>query len=113
VPAEHLTHAVDTQDNVPDSVLEFYRALLAFRRTHPALVKGDIQLLEATGNVLAFIREYGGERLLCVFNMGETAAEFAVPSGLSPANAECPGVIAAFIDGEVDLEPFGAYIGVL
>ena len=113
VPAEHLTHAVDTQHNVDGSVLEFYRALLAFRHTHPALIKGDIQLLEATGNVLAFIREHEGERLLCVFNMGETGAEFAVPSGLAPSNAECPGVIASFIDDGIDLEPFGAYIGVL
>ena len=113
VPAEHLLHAVDTQHDVDGSVLEFYRALLAFRHTHSALIKGDIQLLEATGNVLAFIREHEGERLLCVFNMGETGAEFAVPADLSPSNAECPGVIASFIDGDIDLEPFGAYIGVL
>ena len=114
VPAEHLLHAVDTQDNVEGSVLEFYRALLAFRKLHPALVKGSIALLEAADpDVLAFIREHEGERLLCVFNMSEAAAEFAVPDGLSPVNARCPGVTAAVIDGEIDLEPFGAYIGVL
>jgi alpha-glucosidase len=113
VPAEHLLHAVDTQDNVDGSVLEFYRALIAFRKTHPALAKGSIELLEATGDVLAFIRSDGVERLLCVFNMGANAAEFVVPAGLAPAAAGCPGVIAAVIDGEIDLEPFGAYIGVL
>jgi alpha-glucosidase len=114
VPAEHLLHAVDTQDNVDGSVLQFYRALLAFRKTHPALIKGRIELLEAADpDVLAFIREHEGERLLCVFNMSEAAAEFAVPEGLAPSNAECPGVTAAVIEGEIDLEPFGAYIGVL
>ncbi|SEP86456.1 alpha-glucosidase [Devosia sp. YR412] len=113
VPAEHLLHAVDTQHNVDGSVLEFYRALLAFRRAHPALIKGDISLLEASGNVLAFIREHDGERLLCVFNMGEVAAEFVVPAGLAPSDAGCPGVTAAVIDGEIDLEPFGAYIAVV
>lgn len=113
VPAEHLTHAVDTQHDVEGSVLEFYRALLRFRREHSALIKGDITLLEATGNVLAFIRDDGSERLLCVFNMGETGAEFALPPGLSPNAAGCPGVIAAAIEGEIDLEPFGAYIGML
>jgi alpha-glucosidase len=113
VPAEHLLHAVDTQDKVDGSVLEFYRALLRFRRAHPALSKGTMELLDATGNVLAFIRQHGDERLLCVFNMGDTAAEFAVPSGLVPHDAGCPGVTAAVIDGEIDLEPFGAYLGVL
>ncbi len=113
VPAEHLLHAVDTQDGVDGSVLEFYRALLAFRKQHPALAKGSIELLEASGDVLAFIRAEGAERLLCVFNMGAKAAEFIVPAGLSPVAAGCPGVIAAVIDGEIDLEPFGAYIGAL
>ena len=113
VPAEHLLHAVDTQDNVDGSVLEFYRALIAFRKAHPALAKGTIELLEASGDVLAFIRADGAERLLCVFNMGANSAEFTVPAGLAPAAAGCPGVIAAVIDGEIDLEPFGAYIGVL
>jgi alpha-glucosidase len=114
VPAEHLLHAVDTQDKVEGSVLEFYRALLAFRKEHPALIKGSIELLDAADpDVLAFIREHDGERLLCVFNMSDAAAEFAVPAGLSPVSAECPGVTAAVIEGEVDLEPFGAYIGIL
>jgi alpha-glucosidase len=113
VPAEHLLHAVDTQDKVDGSVLEFYRALLAFRRAHPALAKGTIELLDATGNILTFIRSHGDERLLCVFNMGDSAAEFAVPSGMAPHDAGCPGVTAAVIDGEIDLEPFGAYIGLL
>jgi alpha-glucosidase len=111
VPADHLTHAVDTQDNVEGSVLEFYRALIAFRKTHPALAKGGITLLQSTGNILAFTRQLGDERLLCVFNMGETAAEFAIPPDIAPHGIDCPGVTAAPIEGELDLEPFGSYIG--
>jgi alpha-glucosidase len=113
VPAEHLIHAVDTQDNVPGSVLEFYRAMLAFRRAHPALAKGAIHLLDAPANILAFIREDGAERLLCVFNMSGAATEYALPSDLVPHDAGCPGVTAAPIDGELDLEPFGSYVGLL
>ena len=111
VPAEHLLHAVDTQDGIDGSVLEFYRAMLAFRQAHPALAKGSITLLDAPTNVLAFIREYQGERLLCVFNMADEAVDFAIPAGLVPHDAGCPGVIAAPINGELDLEPFGAYLG--
>ncbi|HTN62915.1 MAG TPA: alpha-glucosidase C-terminal domain-containing protein, partial [Devosia sp.] len=111
VPAEHLTHAVDTQDKIEGSVLEFYRAMLAFRKANPALAKGEITLLDAAETVLAFTRDYGNERLLCVFNMSETAAEFRVPAGMTAHGLDCPGVIAAPIDGEIDLEPFGSYIG--
>jgi alpha-glucosidase len=113
VPAEHLVHAVDTQDGVEGSVLEFYRALLAFRKAHPALAKGSIHLLESAGDVLAFIRETAEERLLCVFNMGGEATIFAVPEGLAPHDMGCPGVSAAPIEGELDLEPFGSYVGVV
>ncbi|WEK03171.1 MAG: alpha-glucosidase family protein [Candidatus Devosia phytovorans] len=113
VPAEHLTHAVDTQHNVEGSVLEFYRAVLQFRRAHPALGKGTIELVPAEGNVLAFIRSDGTERLLCVFNMGETEAEFTLPSDLTPTDAGCPGVTATPASGKLLLEPFGAYIGTL
>jgi len=113
VPAEHLTHAVDTQRDVEGSVLEFYRAMLAFRKAHPALAKGSIELLPLQGDVLAFIRQDGDERLVCVFNMAEAAAAYRLPDGMQPTSADCPGVLAAAISGEIDLEPFGAYIGVL
>lgn len=111
VPAEHLLHAVDTQDGIDGSVLEFYRAMLAFRKAHPALAKGSITLVDAPSNVLAFIREYGDERLLCVFNMADEAVDFAIPPGLVPHDVGCPGVTAAPINGELDLEPLGAYLG--
>ena len=62
---------------------------------------------------LAFIRQHGDERLVCVFNMGESAAAYRLPAGMLPHDAGCPGVNAASIDGEIDLEPFGAYIGTL
>ena len=113
VPAEHLTHAVDTQAGIDGSVLEFYRAMLTFRRAHPALAKGDIKLLESTGNVLAFTRSFGGQTLLCIFNMAETATDYQLPAGLTPHDANAPGVTSSPLGGAIDLEPFGAYFGVL
>ena len=72
-----------------------------------------LELVDATGNILAFIRSHGTERLLCVFNMAETEAEFTLPSGLSSSDAGCPGVTAAVTNGKLTLEPFAAYIGTL
>lgn len=113
VPAEHLTHAVDTQREVEGSVLEFYRAMLTFRRAHPALAKGDIKLLESSGNVLAFTRTHDGQTLLCIFNMAETATEYQLPTNLASQDANAPGVTSAPMNGSIDLEPFGAYFGTL
>ncbi|WP_323013250.1 alpha-glucosidase family protein [Devosia sp.] len=113
VPAEHLLHAVDTQDGIDGSVLEFYRALLRFRKAHPALAKGSIMLLDAPGNLLAFEREFEGDSLLCVFNMGEAAATFPLPAGMAPRDAGCPGVTTSPTAGGIALEPFSAYIGLL
>jgi alpha-glucosidase len=84
VPQPHLARAVDRQDADPASVLAHYRDMLAFRRRHPALSVGDIRFLdgEAGGDVLAFVRSAGSERLLCVFNFAEEEAEWAIPGEL-------------------------------
>jgi glycosidase len=59
-------------------VLAFTRAFIALRRRSEALRLGDIRLLDAPGDVLAFERTLGGERLLCVFNLGAAAASLPV-----------------------------------
>jgi alpha-glucosidase len=45
---------------------EFYQALIRLRRTSPALSHGGLQILHATGDTLAFLREAPQERLLIV-----------------------------------------------
>src|SRR5690606_21513837 len=45
VPREHRARAVDLQNGNPGSILARYRETLAFRKSHPALVKGAIELI--------------------------------------------------------------------
>ncbi len=66
--------APSTRRKPPDSVLAHYRAMLAFRKTQPALVDGSIRFIGDDPEVLAFVREAGNERLLCVFNFGREAS---------------------------------------
>jgi alpha-glucosidase len=113
VPADHLAKAVDQQDKSNDSMLGFYRSLLAFRKRHPALIKGNITLLPTPEGILAFTRQDGGEKLLCVFNMGENPAEFPIPADMSLKSVEAPGVFSQPVDGSLSLAPFAAYIGAL
>ena len=55
----------------PASMLSLYRALLALRRTRPALAVGSFRLVAGREDVLAYEREIGGERLLVALNLGQ------------------------------------------
>ena len=85
VPADHLARAVDVEEKQKDSVLNAYRAALSLRRKHPALVAGSIRFLDAEGDMLAFVREAAGEKLLCLFNFSRETAVWPVPAELAPA----------------------------
>src|SRR5690606_9717460 len=92
VPADHMTRAVDRQIADPHSVLAHYKAMLAFRKRHPALIRGTIKTFDAADGVLAFLREGAGERLYCVFNMSEKPATVPVPPGFALSPSDAPGV---------------------
>ena len=88
VPSEHLQRAVSELEDAPDSLLNFYRRLIAFRRRTPALVKGSLRFLDAGRDVLAMERDYEGERWLCVFNLAEEPAVFYLPAGMSAQDSD-------------------------
>ncbi|WP_086608746.1 alpha-amylase family glycosyl hydrolase [Erythrobacter donghaensis] len=77
----HSGFAVDAQAADPASTLGYARALLSARRTHPALVHGDIELLDSPEDILAFRRHTEGGSVLCVFNLGETPLRWSPPAG--------------------------------
>ena len=81
IPDYHIARAADVQIADENSVLAHARKAVALRKAHPALKLGDMTCFDAEGRVLAFMRESAGERLLCVFNLGKTAAQFTLPDG--------------------------------
>ena len=112
VPAQHLPYAVDQQDNVANSILSLYRAILRFRREHPVLIKGDLELVEGVPEtVLAFTRTVGGDKLFCAFNMAPEPIIVDVPDGLVLEDAGAPGADAQLEANRLSFGPFGAYIG--
>ena len=52
-------------------LIDWFRALGLLRRERTALRRGSIRYVYAKGPLLAFLREAGEERLLCVFNAGK------------------------------------------
>ena len=71
----HLEHSVAAQKEDPNSPLNRACAFLAWRRLHKALKKGSLDFVDLGDEVLGFIREYEDEKLLCVFNLTNTAKQ--------------------------------------
>ncbi len=81
VAMEHVTRAVAVQEEDPGSTLAFYRAMLAFRRRHPALAKGTLEVLEAAEDRIALRRAHEGNEVLALFNLGGEEIEMTLPAG--------------------------------
>ncbi len=121
VAETHRALAVDRQRGQAGSVLETYRTLLAWRRGVPALIHGDMTLLDEHPQVLAYVREHAGERVLCAFNLSEAAVDWtpAMSPDTSPAASPAAsvrigpvlagsGVHGAAVQGDVvAFEPWG------
>ena len=65
---------VESQDTDPSSLLNWMRRLIAVRKQHPAFGRGTLTMLYPQNRkVLAYVREYEGDRILCVANLSRSA----------------------------------------
>ncbi|WCT72852.1 alpha-amylase family glycosyl hydrolase [Sphingomonas naphthae] len=88
------TRNVAAEDDDPASMLALHRALLALRRAYPALAMGDYVSVAAEGDILAYERRLGGERLLIVLNLGAMPQTFIAPEGgFRPILSTLPGAL--------------------
>ena len=118
VPASYKTHNVDSEQNDGNSVLSFYRQLLALRHKEPALLEGSyLALNENDPNVLTYVRRYKDEAILVVLNM--SATEQKVQFDLSLLGFSAPRLsvlLTSFhkpLTGLTDalpMEPYSAFI---
>lgn len=79
--ARHVALSVDRQEADPRSTLHLTRRLIALRKQHPALARGDMRMIDALAGLVCFERTLGAERLLCVFNLGHEAVRWTPPTG--------------------------------
>jgi maltose alpha-D-glucosyltransferase/alpha-amylase len=80
---------VEAQLRSPSSLLNWTRRMTAIRRNQPALGRGTLRFLYPTNRrVLAYLREFNGEHILCVANLsrGPQAVELDLSElkGLTP-----------------------------
>jgi alpha-glucosidase len=81
VPATHLPLAVDIQERNPASPLHVVRDFLRWRRTQPALIRGDIRFVDMGKRILAFSRGSDDARILCLFNLSAEPATARIAAG--------------------------------
>ncbi|MDZ4138163.1 MAG: alpha-glucosidase [Erythrobacter sp.] len=76
----HAGFAVDTQTSDPGSTLAYAHRILRLRREFPALVSGDITLLDTPEDIVAFIRQQDENTVLCAFNLGDVPCAWSPPA---------------------------------
>ena len=84
VKPEQAARHVAGQVGVAGSVLEYYRAMLGFRRTSDALRLGQTRFLDLPEPVLGFVRGEGAGAVLCLFNLSPTPQVVTVPGAGQP-----------------------------
>jgi alpha-glucosidase len=118
VPASYKTHNVASEQEDGNSVLSFYRQLLALRHKEPALLEGSyLAVNENDPNVFTYVRRYKDEAILVVLNMSGT--EQKVQFDLSPLGFSAPKLsvlLTSFhkppmgMTDALPMEPFSAFI---
>jgi maltose alpha-D-glucosyltransferase/alpha-amylase len=85
---------VEAQTRDPHSLLNWMRRMLAVRRRHPAFGRGTLTFLYPRNRkILAFLREFENETLLCVANVAHSHQ--AVELDLSMFNGRVPVELSA------------------
>lgn len=72
---------VAAQEADPESLLSWYRELIAIRKSEPALRSGDLRWLDAPRGVMAWERASKGRRVRVYLNFSRRAATVDVAAG--------------------------------
>lgn len=81
---------VEAAENDPDSILNFYRALLKFRKENEVVIYGDYkEHYKKSKKLYVYERNYEGRRLLVVNSFTEEPVLFKAPNGFNLSDGEC------------------------
>ncbi len=111
----HVDKSVEQQLGNRDSLLNFYSGLLHWRKRQAALLDGEMTLLPAHPQVLAYIRSCSQQRLLCVFNFSAEPAVWTLDAAHRVTSLlEDSGLTGAhWQGGEIHLSPWSGLFAAL
>lgn len=69
ISEEHLHHAIDIQEENPKSLLNKYRRLIHWRKQQPALMRGQLKVLDTPEPLLGIERYCEEQKIICLFNL--------------------------------------------
>jgi alpha-glucosidase len=105
VKPPQAANAVDQQG--ADSVMAYYKEMIAYRKASPALSRGKTTFITLPEPLLAFTRRDANEVLTCVFNLSSKAQTVPLKAAASIAN----GFAASINDDTLTLDGNGfAYL---
>ena len=80
---------VAAQEADPDSLLNFYRKLLAYRKSDPLVIYGDYRELRPRDrHFYVYERSYQGRRLLVICHFSSRPHSFRAPAGMEPSQGK-------------------------
>lgn len=85
VDERHTSMTVTRQNAEKESVLNFYRDILALRKASPALRYGDITFMDSNPELLLIKRAYNSETRICGFNLTDKSLSISLPDNLMMA----------------------------
>ncbi len=78
VNPDYATVNVESERQDPNSLLNYYRQLLAFRRASPALQQGSYRAHDRSGEVFAYERAAADQHLLVALNFSPRPAQITI-----------------------------------
>jgi alpha-glucosidase len=122
VPPTYKTYNVADELKDPNSILNWYKGLLALRRANPALLDGDyIALNENDPNVLSYLRKTKNDALLVAINMSAASQTVNFKLSKQRLSAKLAKTLLTTQSSlqnnsnvaQLSLEPFAVYIAAL
>jgi alpha-glucosidase len=119
VPPSYTTINVKAEEANPHSLFAWYQALIRLKKTNPALALGSDSMLDTENTkVLSWIRQVSGSPSVVVsinFTAEPQAVSLSVPGPSANLSAllKTPGAVDPVSLQQIQLGPYGVYIGEL
>ncbi|ABF39924.1 alpha amylase [Candidatus Koribacter versatilis Ellin345] len=118
VPPNYKTRNVEAESKDPDSVLSFYKQVLALRHKNQQLLEGSYASVTDDPNVVAYLRPYQDKAVLVVLNMSAIPKKMRLDLTNKGFTATAMTLVTSMKNTpaqvntkEIALTPYGAYIG--
>jgi alpha-glucosidase len=111
IPEEHFDRAVDQQEENSSSLLNKYRRLLQWRKLQPALISGNMELLDTPEPILGIQRSSQEQKLVALFNLSPKPIHFDLSPWGNLVNANERDFFVRQYENTIELSGYGVFFG--